>query len=388
MAKSELLGLITIADNKAVPKYKQLQTEIKRLIGENALRANTRLPGENEFMDWLGLSRTTIRKALQTLEDARLIYRVQGQGTYVGGKPVALSKNGDEFKGGRKGRLIGVLVPNITNEIYPPIIDGIEKTVQSWGGCVFTANSCGSHDREQQLINEMINNSVEGLIVEPLYSGEETEESRLVPLLETLDMPVVLLNNDIPSFECSKVIQDDEGGGRMVTEHILKHGHKRIAYIYNNQIKAAYERRKGYRKALAAAGIDPDPALEFPFNEEQRLTDPGYVLTTRILENPGLGVTAIFYFNDDLALQGLEAVRAFNLEIPRHLSIAGYDDIPRSKLSGVSLTTVSHPKALLGTWAASLLLEQFERRENPVFRKITVHSSMVCRYSVAAPADR
>jgi GntR family transcriptional regulator of arabinose operon len=385
MEKNDIPGLITIENKESVPKYKQLQAEIERLIGENALRINTRLPGENDFMNQLGLSRTTIRKALLALEEAHLIYRVQGQGTYIGRKPASISENGERAKNSQRGRVIGVVVPNITNEIYPFIIDSIEKTVRNRGGCVFAANSGENREQEQQLINEMINNSVDGLILEPLYSGMGGEEGRLVPLLESLAMPVVLINNDIPSFECSKVMQDDERGGRLITEYLLEKGHRRIAYIYTSTIKAAFDRRAGYRAALSAAGIPPDPALEFPYTEKELAPYPGYALTKRILANPGLGVTAIFYFNDDLALQGIEAARNLNLEIPRDISIAGYDDIPRSRLSGVNLTTFSHPKALIGNCAATLLLEQFEQPETKVFRKITVQSSLVQRDSVAAP---
>jgi GntR family transcriptional regulator of arabinose operon len=384
MEKDELWSRIAISDTETIPKYRQLQAEIERLIAENVLTINSRIPGENEFFNQLGLSRTTIRKAFQALEDNHLIYRVQGQGTFIGSKPAALSDNSGK-DGAGSGRVVGVVVPNITNEIYPFIIEGIEATLRPRNSYVFTTNSAGNHERELRLVNEMLHNSMDGLILEPLYSGIEGKEPQLVSLLESLTIPVVILNNDIPSFECSKVLQDDEGGGRLVTRHLLEYGHRRIAYIYNDEIKAGIERRAGYREALAAAGIPHDSALEIPFNDEQGLVFPGYVLTKQLLEKNELGITAIFYFNDDLALQGIEAARSLNREIPRDLSIVGYDDIPRSRLSGIELTTVSHPKALLGSWAASLMLEQCDHPGSHIYRTITVHSSVVYRGSVAVP---
>jgi GntR family transcriptional regulator of arabinose operon len=384
MGKDEFWGRITISDTGTIPKYRQLRAEIERLIAENVLTINSRLPGENEFFSQLGLSRTTIRKAFQDLEDTHLIYRVQGQGTFIGSKPAALSENSGKADPG-SGRVIGVVVPNITNEIYPFIIEGIEKTLRLRNGYALTAYSAGSHERELRLVNEMLHNSMDGLILEPLYSGIEGKEPQLVSLLESLTIPVVILNNDIPSFECSKVLQDDEGGGRLITGHLLEYGHRRIAYIYNDEIKAGIERRKGYREAFIAAGIPHDSALEIPFNDEQGIVFPGYVLTKQLLEKNELGITAIFYFNDDLALQGIEAARILNMEIPRDLSIVGYDDIPRSRLSGIGLTTVSHPKSLLGSWAASLILEQFDYPGSHIYRTITVHSSMVYRSSVDVP---
>lgn len=390
---TELCKLITIDDSDAVPKYRQLQTELEKLIAGNVLKVNSRLPGENELFSQLGLSRTTIRKALLELEKAHLIYRAQGQGTFVGSKP-AVSENGKSAQPGKFKKVVGVVLPNITNEIYPFIISGIEQTLQSRHVCVFSANSSGVRDKEVRLINEMLNNAVDGLVIEPLYPGigDNTggKSMQLVSLLESLTIPVVLINNDIPTFKCSKVMLDDEAGGRLVTEHFLEHGHRRIAYIYHDGVSAAFERRKGYRAALAAAGMEHDPRLEIPYNDEEGIAYPGYVFTKQLLQNPELGVTGIFYFNDDLALQGLEAARNLNMNIPSDISIAGYDDIPRARLAGVNLTTVSHPKALLGTMAGLLLLEQFDQAQTdtPIHQKITMRSSMLVRNTVGPPKGR
>jgi|GEM_PF-1394304 len=392
MEQLELCELITIDDNEAVPKYKQLQSELEKLIAGNVLKVNSRLPGENELFSQLGLSRTTIRKALLELEKAHLIYRVQGQGTFIGSKP-AVSETKKNSQPGKFKQVIGVVLPNITNEIYPFIIRGIEETLQSRHVCVFSANSSGIRDREVRIINEMLNNSVDGLVIEPLYPGAGDDiggkDMRLISLLESLTIPVVLINNDIPTFECSKVMQDDECGGRLITRHFLQHGHKRIAYIYHDGVSAAFERRKGYRAALAAAGLEHDPRLEIAYNDEQGIIYPGYVLTKQLLQNTELGVTGIFYFNDDLALQGLEAARSLNMDVPSDLSIAGYDDIPRARLAGIHLTTVSHPKGLLGSMAALLLLEQFEQThmqgDKPIYQKITMQSSMLVRNTVGPP---
>jgi len=180
-------------------------------------------------------------------------------------------------------------------------------------------------------------------------------------------------------------MQDDKEGGWLVTNHLLEQGHRRIAFIYNDRISAGLLRRNGYREALIARGIELDPRLEIAYNDEEGLAYPGYVLTKQLLEKKELGITAMFFLNDDLALQGLTAAQSMNLEVPGDLSIVGYDDIPRSRLSGVRLTTVSHPKDLLGILAASLLLEQFEQTEKALYRTVTIHSSMVFRDSVKPP---
>jgi len=384
-SNSKVWDLFKLNSNDSAPKYKQLQSEIERLIAENIFQNGDRLPSENEFFSKLNLSRTTIRKALLTLEKSHLIYRVQGHGTFIGSKPPVFTDNGAKKHLNKFKKIVGVIVPNITNEIYPFILNGIEQSLQSRNICVFSANSSGSQEKELQLVKEMLNNVIDGLILEPLYSGINSDDNKLVSLLEELDIPVVLINNDIHTLNCSKVMQDDAGGAQQLTELLLEHGHKRIGFIYNNMVKAAFERLNGYHVALKAAGIKPDERLELSYNDEDGMVYPGYVLTKELLENKELAVTAIFYFNDDLALQGLTAAQSMNLEVPRDLSIVGYDDIPRSRLGGIQLTTVSHPKALLGNMAASLLLEQFDQEEYPMYRKVTILSSLVLRDSVSEP---
>jgi len=73
------------------------------------------------------------------------------------------------------------------------------------------------------------------------------------------------------------------------------------------------------------------------------------------------------------------------MKVPGDISIVGYDDVPRSSLEGIWLTTASHPKALMGNWAASLLLEQFDQINKPIYRKMVVHSPIISRGSVASP---
>jgi len=101
MEKNELWEFIAIDDSETIPKYRQLQSEIERLIAENILRVNTQLPGENEFFSRLGLSRTTIRKALEALEKAHLIYRIQGHGTFIGSKPPPYSEKANNALSGK-----------------------------------------------------------------------------------------------------------------------------------------------------------------------------------------------------------------------------------------------------------------------------------------------
>ncbi|MDR0760513.1 MAG: GntR family transcriptional regulator [Treponema sp.] len=366
-------------DDGGMPKYRQLQIEIARLIREDILLPQTQLPSEHEFRTELGVSRTTIRQAFQLLEEKNLIHRVQGRGTFIGAVPT--EKNMRPRK--KDMHMIGVLVPNITNQIYPGIIRGIEANAYEKDAVVFAASSGGSRDREYQLITELINRSIDGLILEPLHSGLENDSSRTAGLLNGLNIPVIIINNDIPQFTCSKIMLDDTGGARSAVQHIIAFGHKRIAYIYKNTVKAALDRRLGYMQALKDAGIPHDESIEFSFGEEEERIDTGYRLTKTILEHPEWGITAVFYYNDDLALQGMDAALDMNVQVPADLSIVGYDDIPRS--APRKLSTVSHPQILVGRWALDLLFEYFDHHVHH-YRLITISSEIIRRNTVAAPS--
>ncbi|GHV89279.1 arabinose metabolism transcriptional repressor [Spirochaetia bacterium] len=385
MKSDEILGLFGFDDASDAPKYRQLASKIEQLVRSNSLPGNTLLPGENEFMTRLSVSRTTIRKAFQVLKEKNLIYQTQGKGTFTGSPPAARTVPGMRPQGKTGGRLIGVLVPNIINEIYSFIVNGIEERAHTQGAMVFTANSGGDRDREYQHITEMMNRSVDGLILEPLYSGRTSEESHSLELLNSLNIPVVLINNDIPSFECSKIMQDDRAGGRLAVGQLIKSGHKRIACVYNSTVKAALDRHEGYLDALSQAGIAADPALDFPFDKEQEYSYPGFNLTAGILGNPALGVTAIFYFNDDLALQGMAAANVAGIQIPRDLSIIGYDDIPMASLGAPGLSTLSQPQRLVGSWAADLLFEGLQYPDRRLYRKVIIQPALVLRHSIAPP---
>ncbi len=374
---------ISILPQSSIPLYKQLSIALERIIRSGFLPVNFKLPGEYEFAERLGLSRTTIRKAIKDLENQGLIFRNKGQGTFVNSKTKWIENS--KYQGVTKGKIIGVLVPNITNEIYPQIIEGIEENAQQHQSCVLTATSESNRDHEFQMIDAFINRSIDGLILEPAHSIIITDESPTIQLLRSLKIPVVLINNDIPAFDCPKVMIDDITSGLTATRYLIAHGHRRIAYIYKDSIKAALDRRNGYRIALEEAGIPFDSGLEFVYTEEDEINYPGYQITKNIVSQPELGITAIFYFNDDLAMQGIQALKSLNMQIPADISVIGHDDIPRASQSPVALTTMEHPKKLIGRWATDLLFECIEQPDRKYFKKLLIQVALVPRATVALP---
>ena len=167
--------------------------------------------------------------------------------------------------------------------------------------------------------------------------------------------PVVSIGNEEPGFACPAVLVDNAGGTRGAVEHLLAHGHRRIAFIgYLGEFDIR-ERYEAYRSTLLDHGLQPDPELLFlaPNNLEN-----GGMVAAQALLAAGLHSTAVFAATDLNAVGTMKVLQAAGLELPADQAIAGFDDDPRAELVSPALSTVTHDVSQLGRLAADLLLRQ------------------------------
>jgi GntR family transcriptional regulator of arabinose operon len=177
---------------------------------------------------------------------------------------------------------------------------------------------------------------------------------------------------------------DDFNGGRLATEHLIARGHRNIAHIYKESVLAALDRRDGHLAALDAAGLPRRPEYACPFTEQDEADNAGYLHARKLLALPERP-SAIFCYNDDIAIQVLRAVRGQGLRIPQDVSVIGFDNIRSSGLPDVRLTTIEHPKRLCGRWAADILFDQIEQGQAAIRRRIMIYPELVERDTVASP---
>jgi LacI family transcriptional regulator len=171
-------------------------------------------------------------------------------------------------------------------------------------------------------------------------------------------------------------------GAKQATEHLLSLGHRRIGAIAGNEgWYATEERLLGFRAALAGAGILPDPALihysNFQVPEGERVAE-------ELLSQPNRP-TAIFGFNDNVAIGALNAARKLGLRVPEDLSIVGFDDTLMSRVVTPKLTTIRQPLAELGRTGVSLLMRLLEGQRLDALR-MELSTTLVVRDSTAPPA--
>jgi LacI family transcriptional regulator len=271
---------------------------------------------------------------------------------------------------GRTG-LVGVLVPLVYPAYFSAILGGAAEALSEQNRQIVLSPTGGEHAREVSVLDRLHGLTDGALIILPEESSQELE--RLLDggyRFVVLD-PLMPLAERIPSVSAAHT-----SGADQAMRHLLELGHRRIAQITGPRGWVATEdRRRGYRAALAAAGILPDPALEVESVPE---ISPGRAAADYLLDLPQ-PPTAIFAFNDNIAIGAVQSARAHGLHIPDDLSIVGFDDVEHATIVTPALTTVRQPLAEMGRTAVSLLNRLLERQ-----RFETLHVELATRLVVRA----
>ena len=232
------------------------------------------------------------------------------------------------------------------------------------------------HDREVSLLDRLMHGETDGaLLVQP----EETSEELRLLTDRGFCFIVVDPLHDLGEG-ISVVSAAHTSGANQVTSHLLELGHRRIGVITGPPDGiASRSRLQGYHAALAAAGVMPDPRLEVAADF---VIAGGVAAAGRLL---GLAdpPTAIFAFNDSLAIGVVQAARSRGLHLPADLSVAGFDDTADASIVYPALTTVRQPLAELGRMAVTLLVRLLERQSlEPL--QVELATKLVVRESTAA----
>jgi LacI family transcriptional regulator len=277
---------------------------------------------------------------------------------------------------GRTG-LVGVLVPLIYPAYFSSILAGAAEALGEQDLRVVLSPTGHEHDREVSLLERLMHGVTDGaLIVMPEESSLELELLVDGGYRCVVVDPIMPLAERIPSVSAAHT-----SGADQAMRHLLSLGHRRIAQITGPRGWLATEdRRRGYQAALASAGILPDPSLEVESIPE---IPPGRAAAEQLLdlsEPP----TAIFAFNDNIAIGAIQAARARGLRVPEDLSIVGFDDVEGATIVSPALTTVRQPLEEMGRTAVSLLNRLLERQRFETLH-IELATRLVVRESTAPP---
>jgi LacI family transcriptional regulator len=327
-----------------------------------------------EIADRAGVSIATVSRVLNERGDVSdetraLVSRVIRENGYTA------NRSARGLSGGRTG-LAGILVPLVYPAYFASIVAGAAEALSERGLQIVLSPTGGEHEREVSLLDRLHGLTDGALIILPEESNEELERLLDSGYRFVIIDPLMPLDERIPSVSAAHT-----SGADQAMRHLLELSHRRIAQITGPRgWVATEERRRGYRGALAAAGVLPDPALEKQALPE---IDPGRAATEELLDLPQRP-TAIFAFNDNIAIGAIQAARARGLRVPEDLSVVGFDDVENATIVTPTLTTVRQPLAEMGRTAVSLLIRLLERQRFETLH-LELATRLVVRDSTAPP---
>jgi LacI family transcriptional regulator len=279
----------------------------------------------------------------------------------------------------RRSHTIGVLIPDLNNPLFPPIVRGLEDRLATAGYVALIGNTDSDDERERMVFEQMRARHVDGLVVATarLHHPLLAEASRA-------EMPVVLINRLAQDYSFPSVSVDNERGVRMAVAHLSALGHRRIAHIAGPQeMSTGLSRYRGFVTAMESARLQVDDdqivfAKAFTVEEGLRCG--------RLLLERGTGCTAIAAGNDMLAVGCYAALDDAGLSCPDDISVVGFNDMPFIDRLRPPLTTIRFPHYQVGTEAAQLLLERIAEHGGPV-KILYLAPELIIRGSTAPVRD-
>jgi len=251
----------------------------------------------------------------------------------------------------RTTKLFGLVVSSLTNPIFSRVILAIEERAYELGYQVLLAHSLNIPEREEAAVLRMLSRRVDGLFISPVY--RIGTEARIYQELAGRRIPTVLLGHPAPfCTQFTSVASDDLEGSYSATQHLLKLGHQRIAFLGGPAAAPwSKERFEGYRRALREVGRDVDDKLVF---QAGRGIEDGAKAALQMI-NENCAVTAVQTVNDLVAVGCAQSLLKQGLRIPDDISVVGFGNVLLSEHFCVHLTTVRQSKFRLGVAAMELM---------------------------------
>lgn len=275
---------------------------------------------------------------------------------------------------GRTG-LIAVTLPMIHPTYFSSIVASIAEALEAHDRWIVLCPTHHQHDREISLIERVMHGATDGaILVLPEESGSELRR-----IVRQGYRFVVVDPSESPEEDIPAVSAAHSAGADQAMQHLLGLGHRRIAAITGPRGRMATEERlRGYHAALAGAGVVHDTRL---VAVSEFKVECGFEAAARLLAlaDPP---TAIFAFNDPLAIGAMQAARSRGMRLPEDLSIVGFDDTTEAQFVTPALTTIRQPLAEMGRMAVSLLVQLLESpAQGPI--QLELATKLVVRESTA-----
>lgn len=338
-------------------------------------------PTIHDLAQHLGVHKSTVSRAIDParrhLISAELLQRVEAAVRELGYRPnhaaAALSTG--------RSKTIGVLLPDITNPVFPPILRGIEDALDAEGYFALLANTARRDDAAQTAVERMQAQRVEGFLVATAVRDDAWLEG-----LRKSGARIVLVNRTDGRGELPAVISDDMLGMRLAVDHLLALGHQRIAHLAGpGSFSTGLSRRIGFEQALREQGLEAAAVVDCAAYSVQAGLAAMHELLAK--KRGKRAFTAVVAANDLIALGALQALRERGVVVPGEVSVIGHNDMPLLDQVNPPLSSVRIQHYEMGLRAARLLLEQLRATPGSVDATVVLRPTLVVRASTAAPAQ-
>ena len=355
-----------------IPKYRQVYEDLYSAIQAGSFHPGERLPSEAELGERYNTSRITVAKALKELQLQGMVSRRAGSGTHVLAPATS------------SGHVFGLLIPDLgRTEIFEPICHGMMQSPLSKPHSLLWGHSMGESSQQEkeaeQLCHRYVAQKVSGVFFAPLeYTPErDAVNKRIVSALDRAGIQVVLLDRCYAPYSMRSKYDlvgiDNRRAGFLITQHLLLHGVKRVAFIAKPMSASTVMARiAGYREALFAYGIPLQQNLVCRGDPD----NPDFI--RRVLKD--CRPDAIVCANDFTAARVMAGLVSQGINVPEEIRIVGIDDVKYSSLLPVPLTTQHQNCADIGAMAMVTMLQRVEKPHLPT-RDILLQTHTVVRRS-------
>ena len=359
-----------IEQHHSVHRTDELAGALRTAIEQGVYVAGQPIPSERDLSSSRGVSRTTVRRAIQMLVEEGVLQRVPGSGTYVrhSGPPIAEAP--------QEHATLGLIVPSLANPYFGELATAIERESTRTGYQLLIGQSNLTGRSEAPYLARYAENAaVKGVIT--IATGNEIPEASYRQVAQA-GKPFLFVVRGAETVGADSISTDHVGGARALVEHLIGLGHRRIAYIGDARVRGP-RHYQGYREALREAGISLDPQLDVKIDADdiEQIGEQG----VRMLLERKTPFTAIFAQIDLMAIGVLRALRGAGLRVPDDVSLVGFDNIPIAEHLQPPLTTVDHTVHEIGRLAVLLLHDRIIGRYDGPARRVIIQPRLLIRGS-------
>lgn len=358
-------------------KHEQVGSWIRKNIIENKLAPGEKLPSESQLCAQFGVSRNAVRQAIRDLAQEGWVQTERGVGTFCRSRvpSTQLTTN------------IAFVAFFASSYIFPEVIRGCDHVLYSRGFNLILNQSEYDLEKERSILLSLRKKRVDGIIIAPIYDGKDRSNANLLEEMQSEGIAIVLCDSTFLDRRFSFVALDDPAGGAAAAQHLWDRGHRKIGVFFQDDYLVKTRRMEGVYTLLERknTSVRADWMVKF---RGQGPASEAPAAAERFFRTASELPTAFVCSSDEDALHLIQAAEKYNVQVPRDLSVIGFDNSSVAQLERVSLSSVDHPGFSMGEIMTNILLEKIFHPEIKLVTRTLITPTIIERSSVRSiPAE-